>query len=100
MSDSSFYNDDTIAALATPAGIGAIAVIRLSGKDSFSILNKIFYSKSGKAIDVSKKAANTIHFGVLRDGETVLDEVLISVFIAPHSYTGENIVEISCHGSI
>jgi tRNA modification GTPase len=100
MSNAYKYNDDTIAALATPAGIGAIAVIRLSGKASFSILNKIFYSKSGKPIDISKKAANTIHFGVLKDGETVLDEVLVSIFVAPNSYTGEDIVEISCHGSL
>ena len=100
MSNVHKYNDDTIAALATPAGIGAIAVIRLSGKDSFSILNKIFYSKSGKPIDISKKAANTIHFGVLKDGETVLDEVLVGIFIAPNSYTGEDIIEISCHGSL
>jgi tRNA modification GTPase len=100
MSNSLFNYDDTIAALATPAGVGAIAVIRLSGAESFNIINKIFYSKKGKLIDISKKMPNTIHFGVIKDKDIILDEVLISIFVAPHSYTGENIVEISCHGSI
>ncbi len=100
MSNSLYNYDDTIVALATPAGIGAIAVIRLSGADSFVILNKIFYSKQGNAIDITSKKANTIHFGVIKDKDIILDEVLISIFVAPHSYTGENTVEISCHGSI
>ncbi len=100
MSNSAYNYDDTIAALATPAGIGAIAVLRLSGAESFTILNKIFYSKGGNLIDINSKKANTIHFGVIKDKDIILDEVLVSIFIAPHSYTGENTIEISCHGSV
>ena len=85
---------DTIIALATPSGTGAIGVIRLSGPDAISITNKVFKGK-----DLSRQPAHTIHFGTIRDGEAILDEVLVSLFIAPHSYTKENVVEISTHGS-
>ncbi|MDN5210710.1 tRNA uridine-5-carboxymethylaminomethyl(34) synthesis GTPase MnmE [Fulvivirgaceae bacterium BMA12] len=87
-------SQDTIVALATPAGIGAIGVIRLSGNNAITISNEVFKGK-----DLSKAASHTIHFGTIRDGEKVLDEVLVSVFIAPKSFTKENVVEISCHGS-
>jgi len=86
--------NSTICALATPPGIGAIGVIRLSGTDAITICNKVF-----KGRDLATASANTIHFGSIRDGERILDEVLVSVFKAPHSYTGENSVEISTHGS-
>lgn len=85
---------DTIIALATPPGIGAIGVIRLSGKDAFSQVNAVFKGK-----DLTKEAPNTIHFGTIRDGNTILDEVLVSLFRAPHSFTKEDVIEISCHGS-
>ena len=85
---------DTIVALATPGGSGAIAVIRLSGPDAILITQKIFKGK-----DLSQQASHTIHFGTIRDGEQIIDEVLVSIFIAPHSYTRENVVEISTHGS-
>jgi len=85
---------DTIVALATPGGSGAIAVIRLSGPDAILITQKIFKGK-----DLSQQASHTIHFGTIRDGEQIIDEVLVSLFIAPHSYTRENVVEISTHGS-
>ncbi len=85
---------ETIVALATPAGIGAIGIIRLSGPDAITIANSAFKGK-----DLTKQASHTIHFGHMVDGDAVLDEVLASIFIAPRSYTGENIVEISCHGS-
>jgi len=85
---------DTIVALATPAGIGAIGVIRLSGPDAITIADRVF---SGK--DLTQQASHTIHFGNIVDGETILDEVLVSLFVAPRSYTRENVVEISCHGS-
>ncbi|MEY5068915.1 MAG: tRNA uridine-5-carboxymethylaminomethyl(34) synthesis GTPase MnmE [Bacteroidota bacterium] len=85
---------DTIVALATPGGSGAIAVIRLSGPDAILITQKIFKGK-----DLSQQASHTIHFGIIRDGEQIIDEVLVSLFIAPHSYTRENVVEISTHGS-
>lgn len=88
-------NDDTIIALATPQGIGAIGVIRLSGKEAINITNKVFKGK-----DLSSQESHTIHFGTIRDEDNrILDEVLISLFIAPKSFTKENVVEISCHGS-
>lgn len=88
---------ETIVALATPSGAGAIAVIRLSGKDAVSIASQVFQSVSGK--DLSKQKTHTIHLGhIVEDGKTY-DQVLISIFKGPNSYTGENVVEISCHGS-
>ncbi|MFC0319816.1 tRNA uridine-5-carboxymethylaminomethyl(34) synthesis GTPase MnmE [Olivibacter oleidegradans] len=86
---------DTIVALATPTGSGAIAVIRLSGLQAIEIVNGVFKGK-----DLSKQASHTVHFGTIRDeGGKILDEVLASIFIAPHSYTRENVVEVSTHGS-
>lgn len=87
--------NDTIVALATPTGIGAIGVIRLSGKNAIAICNGVF---KGKNLD--KQDSHTIHFGTIRDREDrIIDEVLVSLFVAPKSYTGENVVEVSCHGS-
>ncbi len=83
---------DTICALATPIG-GAIAVIRISGGETFHILSAVF----SKPLQDAK--GYTVHYGDIRDGELVLDDVLVSLFRAPHSYTGEDSVEISCHGS-
>lgn len=91
--------NDTIIALATSSGVGAIAVVRLSGEDSIAIVNKFFVSKFGKK-DLNKVKSHSIHLGNIVDGNRVIDEVLVSVFKNPHSYTGENVVEISCHGSI
>jgi tRNA modification GTPase len=88
------YNNDTIIALATPSGIGAIGVIRLSGPDAISLVNEVFGGK-----DLSIQKSHTIHLGTIRDGELILDEVLVSIFIGPKSYTRENVVEISTHGS-
>jgi tRNA modification GTPase len=88
------HQDDTIVALATPNGIGAIAVIRLSGPDAIAIANSVWKGK-----DLTKQASHTIHFGHIVDGDLVLDEVLASLFVAPRSYTRENVVEISCHAS-
>jgi tRNA modification GTPase len=85
---------DTIVALATPPGIGAIGVIRLSGKESIRIANELFPSK-----DLSAQPTHTLHVGFLKEGEQVLDEVVISIFKGPKSYTGEDVIEISCHGS-
>ncbi|MCF8453983.1 MAG: tRNA uridine-5-carboxymethylaminomethyl(34) synthesis GTPase MnmE [Pedobacter sp.] len=90
----SSYNSDTIIALATPSGIGAIGVIRLSGPDAISLVNEVFGGK-----DLSIQHSHTIHFGTIKDGKQVLDEVLVSIFIGPRSYTRENVVEISTHGS-
>jgi tRNA modification GTPase len=87
-------NTDTIVALATPNGVGAIAVIRLSGPDAITIVNSVFKGK-----DLSKQVSHTIHFGSIADGDLILDEVLVSLFVGPRSYTRENVVEISCHAS-
>ena len=91
--------NDTIIALATSSGVGAIAVIRLSGENSIEIVNKFFQSKF-KNKDLTKVKSHTIHLGNIIDNERVIDEVLISVFKNPNSYTGENVVEINCHGSV
>ena len=88
------YNSDTIIALATPSGIGAIGVIRLSGPDAVNLVSQVYRGK-----DLTVQPSHTIHFGTIRDGDLVLDEVLVSLFIAPKSYTRENLVEISTHGS-
>jgi tRNA modification GTPase len=85
---------DTICALATPNGVGAIGVIRVSGGQAIEFVNRIFKGK-----DLTKQETHSIHFGKIIDGERVLDEVLASLFIAPKSYTGEHTVELSCHGS-
>ncbi len=92
-------NNDTIIALATSAGVGAIAVIRLSGKNAIEIVNKHFKSKFGNK-DLTKVKSHTIHLGNIVENERIIDEVLISIFKNPHSYTGENVVEINCHGSV
>ncbi|MFC0604940.1 tRNA uridine-5-carboxymethylaminomethyl(34) synthesis GTPase MnmE [Winogradskyella pulchriflava] len=90
-------HNDTIVALATPSGSGAIAVIRLSGKDAIGLASKSFKSVSNK--NLSAQPTHTIHLGHIIDGDKTLDEVLVSVFKNPNSYTGEDVIEISCHGS-
>lgn len=86
---------DTIVALATPSGVGAIAVIRISGKSAIPIINDVFSSK-----DLSIQNSHTIHFGTIKGTDNqILDEVLVSLFKAPKSYTREDVVEVSCHGS-
>ncbi|WP_333810011.1 tRNA uridine-5-carboxymethylaminomethyl(34) synthesis GTPase MnmE [Flavobacterium sp.] len=88
---------ETIVALATPSGAGAIAIIRLSGKDAITIAADVFQSVSGK--DITKQKTHTIHLGHIVDNGKVYDQVLLSIFKGPNSYTGENVIEISCHGS-
>jgi tRNA modification GTPase len=95
MSYASHNLTDTIVALATPTGVGAIGVIRLSGPDAIHIVNQLF---SGK--NLLKQDSHTIHLGTIKNEEDrIIDEVLVSLFVAPKSYTKENVVEISCHGS-
>jgi tRNA modification GTPase len=90
---------NTICAITTAPGSGAIAVIRLSGTDAIAISDKIFNSaKPGKVLE--KQKANTLHYGTIVDKGNVIDEVVVSIFKAPHSFTGEDVIEISCHGSI
>jgi tRNA modification GTPase len=86
--------DDTIVALATPPGIGAIGIIRLSGKNTFTIINQLFPSK-----DLTDQPSHTLHIGFLKDDDKILDEVVISLYKTPRSYTGEDVIEISGHGS-
>lgn len=90
-------SQETIVALASPSGAGAIAVIRLSGKEAITIAEQVFQSVSGKAI--SKQKTHTIHLGHIVEEGKVFDQVLLSIFKNPHSYTGEDVIEISCHGS-
>ena len=85
---------EIIVALATPPGIGAIGVIRLSGDGAISLVNELFPSKNLEAA-----AGNTLHVGLLQNSDQLIDEVVLSVFKSPKSYTGEDVVEISCHGS-
>lgn len=86
--------EDTITAIATPPGIGAIGVLRVSGDKAFDIVQKLFPSKNLK-----EQLPNTLHVGYLKEEEKILDEVVLSLFKKPSSYTGEDIIEISCHGS-
>jgi len=92
-------NSDTILALATASGVGAIAVIRLSGPQSIEIADQVFKSvKDGKKLGDQK--SHTLHLGHIVKNATILDEVLVSIFKNPNSYTGEDVIEISCHGSL
>ncbi|MCL7987344.1 tRNA uridine-5-carboxymethylaminomethyl(34) synthesis GTPase MnmE [Sphingobacterium sp. lm-10] len=95
MITSDIISSDTIVALATsPGANGAIAVIRLSGAEAINIANTVFKGK-----DLSQQATHTLHFGTIRDGEDIVDEVVISLFKGPNSYTKEHVVEISTHNS-
>ena len=86
--------DDTIVAIATPPGVGAIGVIRLSGKEAIGIINQLFTSKN-----LITQLSHTLHVGFIKEDSIVIDEAVVSLFKNPKSYTGENVVEISCHGS-
>ena len=90
-------NKETIIALATPNGLGAISVIRISGKNAIPTTEKLFKGKKNKIL--SKQKSHTVHLGHLLKKGHELDEVLITLFKGPHSYTGEDTIEISCHGS-
>jgi tRNA modification GTPase len=95
---SKMLNQDTIVALATPSGAGAVAIIRISGSNAIVIASDVFRSVRNK--DLTKQKTHTIHLGHIMDGEKTLDQVLVSLFKNPNSYTGEDVVEISCHGSV
>jgi len=88
-------NEDTIIALATPPGVGAISVIRISGQKSFEVVDKIFLGK----MEIGSAKTHTVHYGNIVYKNDIIDDVLVSVFRNPHSYTGEDSVEISSHGS-
>ena len=89
-----FSHSNTIVALSTPSGSGAIGVIRLSGPEAIQIIQSVFKGK-----ELTEQKTHTLHFGLIMDGDAVLDEVVVGLFLAPKSYTKENVVEISCHGS-
>jgi len=86
--------DDTIVALATPQGIGAIGVIRVSGNSAIGVINNLFPSKN-----LHQQQTHTLHVGIMKTEDEVLDEVVLSIYKSPKSYTGEDVIEISCHGS-
>ena len=86
--------NDTICALATAGGVGAIGVIRVSGANAITVVDSVFKGKR-----LTQQLTHTVHFGKIVDGDKVIDEVLATLFINPKSYTGENTVELSCHGS-
>ncbi len=94
------HSMDTIAAIATPPGEGGISIIRISGEESFEIIEEIYSSaKSGfTPVEIDELNSHTVHFGYIRDGEDIIDEVLFTIFKNPHSYTGEDVIEISTHG--
>ena len=92
-------DDSTICAIATSPGSGAIAVIRVSGKDAFSICQNIIRFKDRNKKRIRNLPANTIHYAFIENGGVEIDDVLVSVFHAPRSYTGEDVIEISCHGA-
>ena len=91
-------DQSVICAIATAPGMGALAVIRLSGKGSSELCERLVVSPSGKRLAAARP--NTVHFGKIMEGEEMIDEVLVTVFRAPHSFTGEDSIEISCHGSV
>lgn len=93
------FINETIAAIATPMSSAGIGIIRISGDDAFSVIDKIYRSKRNNKI-LSNEKTHTIHYGFIVKNEEVLDEVLVSIMRGPHSYTGEDTVEINCHGGI
>jgi len=90
-------SEGTIVALSTASGTGGIALIRLSGSKAISLTDQVFKTRSGEKLIFQK--SHTVHLGQIWDGKSIIDEVLVSVFKNPNSYTGEDVVEISCHGS-
>ncbi|MDR1980782.1 MAG: tRNA uridine-5-carboxymethylaminomethyl(34) synthesis GTPase MnmE, partial [Tannerellaceae bacterium] len=91
--------NETICAISTAPGVGGIAVIRVSGVNAIAICNTLFVAKT-KGKDLLSQKAYTVCFGSIRNGEETIDDVLLSLFRAPHSFTGEDTVEITCHGSL
>ncbi|HQB28158.1 MAG TPA: 50S ribosome-binding GTPase, partial [Paludibacter sp.] len=91
-------NNSTICAISTPPGIGGIAVIRVSGADAFAICDSIFVP-ARKDISISLAESHKLFYGEIRENENLIDEVVVGIFRNPHSFTGEDVVEISCHAS-
>lgn len=100
MIQTGILSDDTIVAISTPPGIGGIAIIRGSGKEAFSIIQKLFLKKNGQQFDWDKVHYRKMYYGIILENGQLIDEVMMCVFKAPHSFTGENMFEIYCHGSV
>ena len=92
-------DESTICAISTAPGTGAIAIIRLSGSEAVNICDKLFVPAK-KGNNLLQQKGNTVHFGTISDNNKIIDEVLVSIFKNPHSYTGEDLVEVACHGSL
>lgn len=90
---------DTIAAIATALSNAGLSIVRISGSDAFNIIDKIYVSKNGKKV-ISEQPSHTIHYGFIKDGDEVIDEVMVAIMKAPSTYTKEDIIEINCHGGI
>lgn len=90
---------DTIAAIATALNNAGLSIVRISGDEAFEIIDKIYVSKNGKKV-LSKQPSHTIHYGFIKDGEEVIDEVMVSIMKAPSTYTKEDVIEINCHGGV
>lgn len=93
-------DNDTIAAIATPAGNSGLGVIRISGTEAVKIADRIVRSRSGSGLDLCKKPTHTASYGFVYDGDECIDEVVVLIFLSPKSYTRENVAEISCHGGM
>ncbi|MBK8846626.1 MAG: tRNA uridine-5-carboxymethylaminomethyl(34) synthesis GTPase MnmE [Bacteroidetes bacterium] len=91
--------NDTIAAIATPPGMGAIAIVRISGSNTFSIIEKVFHSKKGNALSRAELKPRTLLYGTIVEDTDLIDDVMLSIYKSPQSYTGEDAAEIACHGS-
>ena len=90
---------DTIAAIATALNNAGLSIVRISGDEAFEIIDKIYVSKNGKKV-LSEQPSHTIHYGFIKDGEEVIDEVMVSIMKAPSTYTKEDVIEINCHGGV
>ena len=90
---------DTIAAISTAVSQSGIGIIRISGEEAFSVIDKIYCSPGGKK-KLSRKPSHTVHYGYIRDGEELIDEVLVTIMRAPRTFTAEDTVEINCHGGV
>ena len=89
---------DTIAAIATAMSSSGIGIVRISGDEAFDIIKKIYVGKNNK--DLTQVKSHTIHYGYVMDDEETIDEVLVMIMKGPHSFTGEDTVEIDCHGGV
>ena len=89
---------DTIAAVATALSNAGIGIIRISGSEAFSVIDRIFFGKKGKPLSLAE--SHTVHYGWIKENGTIIDEVMVLVLRAPHTYTKEDTIEIDCHGGV